>query len=922
MHVDKVRELFPQFMRDFCHCDVNAKAYRQIAVQLSRVFLGLHEDLDSEEVDDVYASQRGHSHSMAVARYGIETGRLAMLSSDDLLRFGRASEAWWTVSDVHPTAPACLPVHTRNQIIRTAAGNSGPIDGKPIQSAVSADLLIDLKSLFVAEFQKVQLALKDEILGSVTAALTGSAAVFSTQSPSTRRLTQGVDSFIPFSPPSHPFSNQLDLSGYTQQAELRERDLQLLRTLFRNTTAQFKTKHQALAVELSVSNRYSIIAVLPTGSGKSLTYLLPPLAEKIQGIFTIVVVPNKSLLRTQEANARKFGLNTLIWLTHMEGILSQDVQLVFMAVESITTPTFKSFWASHSSRIARLVVDEAHQILSAQDYRTSFLRIRDLALLAVPKLFLTASLPRQWEKDFLSDTNMLPTTTIVRAPSNQLHISYSVFHYDSNSISRSAFISNLIPYISTKVLAEKQQGIIFVTSQADAKKFGAVLNCPFTYSEMPMVERDLNENKSAKYWGSRIRRNPYGLLNIYQGAGRGGRDGRRSWAFMLNDNKTLQIKPRKGDTDVECIRESEEMIKQHKCRRIALSRTLDGEVKTCADLKDCHPCDVCSPGLSIWSDINEILQSSNRPSPPPIPNSPIRHIQPRAAPVDELEAFHAALDATLDLAALPSEDIQFSLPTSSRMSISSSTAAQSNGQFSSSQPSTLPSSTAASSPSPHAYPAFNSTLGPRGVKRTLETMMEQQYAENRQRQKYEKLQGLREFDQFIHGKCVVCWLAGAGFRAKDHGCNGCRGQEPVIRPFRNPLKACWDFKKAMRLTKYQYCFYCGLPQKEYILDGHEVFQKGVSMLKCSFEDLHAHILFHIRVTPYIWTQAQDVFSTLRMAILQAGGEKKFTWMSFAQWCEREEDRSVAFYNGLELIIWALPIIQARIQQFGFSTGEK
>ncbi|PPR07569.1 hypothetical protein CVT24_008784 [Panaeolus cyanescens] len=944
MQVEKFRELFPQFMSEYCGCDVNVKAYRQIAVQLSRVFLGLHEEYDPEDVDDIYAAQRGHSHSMAVARYGIEAGRLSMLSSDDLLRFGRASESWWTVCDVHPSAPACLPVHTRNQILSSVAGSSVE---NPQSSVDTAHLLINLKSLFVAEFQRVQHTLKDEILSSMTSALTVSAANVNSHSTTTGKALQGIQSFKPFSPPSHPFSNHLDLAHYTQEPHLRERDLKLLRTFFASTEVTFKSKHQALAVELSISNCYSFVAVLPTGSGKSLTYLLPAVADRDQGVFTIVVVPNKSLLRSQEENARKSGLNTTIWRAHVEGILPPDIQLVFMAVESITALTFKSFWATHSSRIARLVVDEAHQILSAQDYRTSFNKIRDLALLAVPKVFLTASLPRQWEKDFLSDTNMLPTTTFVRASSNQLHISYSVFHYDSNTTSRSKLLSRLIPHIATNVLADNQQGIIFVTSHGDAKKFGTILECPYTYSEMPMIERDLNEDKwiqGKARWivatnvlihgidlstiGAVVfLGNPYGLLNIYQGAGRGGRDGRRSWAFMLNDNKTLQIKPRKGDTDVECIRESEELIKEYKCRRVVLSRTLDGEVKTCADLKDCHACDFCSPDLPLWSDMNQIIESSNRVPPPPV----VHHLPVQQAnvasdfpqqqpPADEFDAIHAAYDETLDLAGLSSDDIQFSLP-ATRRSRPGTSIAQTSSPNPSSQPSNPPSSTPFSSTSNALYPTPNSSFGPRGVKRTVHTMMEQQHAENIRRQKYDKMEVLRAFDQFIKGKCVVCWLAGAGFRAKDHSCNACSGQEPVIRPFRNPLKACWDFKKAMQLTKYQYCFYCGLPQKEYILDGHEVFKKGVSMLKCSFEDLHAHLLFHIRGAPFIWLQAQDAFPTLKMAILQAGGERKFTWMAFAQWCELEEDRSVAFYNGLELIIWGLPIIQARIEQYSFSKPE-
>src|SRR5204863_4209330 len=103
---------FSQLLRDVMKtkvsCDVGGHDYRQLTVEIARVFLGSANEMEDEE-EDLLAMQRGHSLSRARQSYAAEIGHLSCMSSDQLLRYGRISEGWWEVAGFRPGFPPMLP---------------------------------------------------------------------------------------------------------------------------------------------------------------------------------------------------------------------------------------------------------------------------------------------------------------------------------------------------------------------------------------------------------------------------------------------------------------------------------------------------------------------------------------------------------------------------------------------------------------------------------------------------------------------------------------------------------------------------------------------------------------------------------------------------------------------------------------------
>ncbi|KIJ32753.1 hypothetical protein M422DRAFT_52712 [Sphaerobolus stellatus SS14] len=101
------------FFREHCHVPVGPREYRQVAVEIIRVFLG-SEQLVREAKFDTLASTFGHSLAMSRSNYAREHGRGSM-TSDRLLHYGRMSELWWHIWGGIPDTPPMEPLASRLQ---------------------------------------------------------------------------------------------------------------------------------------------------------------------------------------------------------------------------------------------------------------------------------------------------------------------------------------------------------------------------------------------------------------------------------------------------------------------------------------------------------------------------------------------------------------------------------------------------------------------------------------------------------------------------------------------------------------------------------------------------------------------------------------------------------------------------------------
>ena len=271
-----------------------------------------------------------------------------------------------------------------------------------------------------------------------------------------------------------------------------------------------------------------------------------------------------------------------------------------------------------------MVLDEAHQILTEVEFRPQFQKLRELAEFRVQFIYLTASLPKRLESQFLAQTFLPPDTPIIRAPSDQPQISYIKLTYNSMNTDYIRLAVD-VATIMTKVMGPNRKGIFFCSTIADADILGAKYtgNC-VSHSKIGYSNKADNEDRWKSGHSQWIAATTgmicgiddpnvgviifvglgYGLVNLYQGAGRSGRDGTPSWTIVLqSSNHYMALPQNRVIEDPQCIAESQEWLFTEVCRRIGFSSLFDSARVTCFDLPNAHFCDICKPDLELIANL-------------------------------------------------------------------------------------------------------------------------------------------------------------------------------------------------------------------------------------------------------------------------------------------------------------------------------
>lgn len=75
---------------------------------------------------------------------------------------------------------------------------------------------------------------------------------------------------------------------------------------------------------------------MPTGSGKSIAYELPPI---YQGQLTLVAMPYKIIVNQAERNAKRYGVSARVWRSNTPKVVG-DVRLLIVPYECLVTDQF------------------------------------------------------------------------------------------------------------------------------------------------------------------------------------------------------------------------------------------------------------------------------------------------------------------------------------------------------------------------------------------------------------------------------------------------------------------------------------------------------------------------------------------------------------------------------------------------------
>ena len=217
---------------------------------------------------------------------------------------------------------------------------------------------------------------------------------------------------------------------------------------------QFRTYEgeplQEKATKAAVDGK-SLLAIFPTGGGKSLTFQLPALMEgrTVHGL-TVVISPLQSLMKDQVDNLADRGIAEAVTINGMldpisralsiERTLDGEASLLYIAPEMLRSKTIERILTARN--VVRFVIDEAHCFSSwGQDFRVDYLYIgtfirnyQDKKGCRIPVSCFTATAKQKVIQDicdYFKRTLDLELELFASAAS-RTNLHYSVIHTDTD----------------------------------------------------------------------------------------------------------------------------------------------------------------------------------------------------------------------------------------------------------------------------------------------------------------------------------------------------------------------------------------------------------------------------------------------------------------------------------------------------------
>ncbi len=305
----------------------------------------------------------------------------------------------------------------------------------------------------------------------------------------------------------------------------------------------------------------NVLAVLPTGAGKSLCYQLPSL---ITDGFSIVVSPLIALMKDQVDALNKNGvvaafINSTMDFREAEDVLQKiaygSIKLLYVAPERLENMIFAE--RIKNLKPAYVFIDEAHCISEwGHNFRPSYTKIKDfIKFIGVKKISaFTATATPEVEKDIIKQLELKDAKVFVRG-------------FERENLNLNVIITaHKLEKCMELIRNYKTPAIIYTSSRKSAEEVSQYLvmnriNCGYYHAGMRAeIRKKIQENflddtlaviAATNAFGMGIDKKdirlvihyniPGSIENYYQEIGRAGRDGKESNIFLLYNEPDVDI---------------------------------------------------------------------------------------------------------------------------------------------------------------------------------------------------------------------------------------------------------------------------------------------------------------------------------------------------------------------------------------------
>jgi len=379
-------------------------------------------------------------------------------------------------------------------------------------------------------------------------------------------------------------------------------------------------RHQQAAIIQHVLDKKDVLALMPTGGGKSLCYQLP--AVLLDGL-TIVISPLIALMKDQVDALNVNGIaaaflnsaqNSNEQQVLMGRLRNKEIKLLYLAPERLFGAENKLVDFLKSLNVVQIAIDEAHCISAwGHDFRPEYLMLAGLKdyFPNVPVIALTATADKLTQKDILEKLNLHKPAVFISS-FNRENITYTVLPKKNS-------FNQLLTFLDKR---KEESGIIYCLSRKSTEALAENLrNEGFSaqayHAGLDNITKAKNQEAFLRdevkiivatiAFGMGINKSnvryvvhmdlPKNLEGYYQETGRAGRDGLPSEAmlyFSVGDAQKLKEFAKVENNEEQSrimLKKLDDMVhycQLQSCRRQYLLKYFDEESP-----ETCGSCDVC-----------------------------------------------------------------------------------------------------------------------------------------------------------------------------------------------------------------------------------------------------------------------------------------------------------------------------------------
>jgi ATP-dependent DNA helicase RecQ len=311
----------------------------------------------------------------------------------------------------------------------------------------------------------------------------------------------------------------------------------------------------------SILSGESVIAVLPTGAGKSICYQIPSL---ISESFSLIISPLIALMKDQVDALNKEGevaafINSTMTFQEAENVLLNiaygKIKLLYVAPERLANIGFAERIKKLSPKF--LFVDEAHCISEwGHNFRPSYSKINEfIEYVSINKVSaFTATATPEVVKDISKQLNLKNPKIVVRG-------------FERENLRLNVLLTKKKREKCLELIKRHSStAIIYTSSRKNAEEISQYLNmhkinCAYYHAGLaPEIRKKIQEDfiydkvpviAATNAFGMGIDKKDIRLIihynttgsieNYYQEIGRAGRDGKQSYTYLLHEDYDINI---------------------------------------------------------------------------------------------------------------------------------------------------------------------------------------------------------------------------------------------------------------------------------------------------------------------------------------------------------------------------------------------